>query len=78
MKKKIVILPGDGIGKEVTTEGKKVLQKIAEIFGHEFVFEEAVIGHDAIETMGNPLPEETLIKLKNCDAILFGSLSYFG
>ena len=76
MKKKIVILPGDGIGKEVTTEGKKVLQKIAEIFGHEFVFEEAVIGHDAIETMGNPLPEETLIKLKNCDAILFGAVGH--
>ena len=76
MKKKIVILPGDGIGKEVTTEGKKVLQKIAEIFGHEFVFEEAVIGHDAIEAMGNPLPEETLIKLKNCDAILFGAVGH--
>ena len=76
MKKKIVILPGDGIGKEVTTEGKKVLQKIAEIFGHEFVFEEAVIGHDAIETIGNPLPEETLIKLKNCDAILFGAVGH--
>ena len=76
MKKKIVILPGDGIGKEVTTEGKKVLQKIAEVFGHEFVFEEAVIGHDAIETMGNPLPEETLIKLKNCDAILFGAVGH--
>ncbi len=76
MKKKIVILPGDGIGKEVTTEGKKVLQKIAEIFVHEFVFEEAVIGHDAIETTGNPLPEETLIKLKNCDAILFGAVGH--
>jgi 3-isopropylmalate dehydrogenase len=60
MKRKIVILPGDGIGKEVTTEGKKVLEKIAELFGHSFVFDEAIIGHDAIEATGNPLPDETL------------------
>ncbi len=76
MKKKIVILPGDGIGKEVTTEGKSVLAKIAEIFGHEFEFEEASIGHDAIEATGNPLPDETLAKLKNCDAILFGAVGH--
>ena len=76
MKKKIIILPGDGIGKEVTTEGKRVLVKIAEIFGHEFEFDEALIGHEAIEATGNPLPDETLIKLKNCDAILFGAVGH--
>ena len=76
MKKKITILPGDGIGKEVTTEGKKVLIKIAELFGHEFEFDEALIGHDAIEATGNPLPDETLAKLKNCDAILFGAVGH--
>lgn len=76
MKKKIVILPGDGIGKEVTTEGKNVLVKIAELFGHEFTFDNATIGHDAIEATGNPLPDETLAKLKNCDAILFGAVGH--
>jgi 3-isopropylmalate dehydrogenase len=76
MKKKIIILPGDGIGKEVTTEGKKVLVKIAELFGHEFAFDTALVGHDAIEATGNPLPDETLIKLKNCDAILFGAVGH--
>lgn len=76
MNKKIVILPGDGIGKEVTAEGKKVLEKIGEIFGHEFSFDEATIGHDAIEATGNPLPDETLVKLKNCDAILFGAVGH--
>ncbi len=76
MKKKIVILPGDGIGKEVTTEGKRVLEKIAEVFGHEFEFDEATIGHDAIEATGSPLPDETLAKLKNCDAILFGAVGH--
>ncbi len=76
MKKKITILPGDGIGKEVTASGKKVLEQIAECFGHEFVFDYAMIGHEAIEATGNPLPEETLTKLKNCDAILFGAVGH--
>jgi 3-isopropylmalate dehydrogenase len=76
MKKKITILPGDGIGKEVTACGKKVLEQVAECFGHEFVFDEAIIGHDAIEATGNPLPDETLTKLKNCDAILFGAVGH--
>ncbi|MBT1703857.1 3-isopropylmalate dehydrogenase [Chryseosolibacter indicus] len=76
MKKKITILPGDGIGKEVTACGKKVLEQIAECFGHEFVFDYAVIGHDAIESTGDPLPEETLTKLKNTDAILFGAVGH--
>ena len=76
MKKRIVILPGDGIGKEVTTEGKKVLDKIAEIFGHEFEYDNATIGHDAIEATGNPLPDESLNKMKNADAILFGAVGH--
>jgi 3-isopropylmalate dehydrogenase len=76
MKKKITILPGDGIGKEVTTCGKKVLEQIAECFGHEFVFEYALIGHEAIEATGSPLPEETLATLKKSDAILFGAVGH--
>jgi 3-isopropylmalate dehydrogenase len=76
MKKKITIVPGDGIGKEVTASGKKVLEQIAECFGHEFIFDYAMIGHEAIEATGNPLPDETLTKLKNCDAILFGAVGH--
>src|SRR5688572_25182944 len=76
MKKKITIVPGDGIGKEVTACGKKVLEQIAECFGHEFIFDYAQIGHEAIEATGNPLPEETITKLKNCDAILFGAVGH--
>lgn len=74
MKRKIIILPGDGIGKEVTVQGRKVLERIAEIFDHDFEFDEALIGHEAIIAAGNPLPDETLAKLKNCDAILFGAV----
>ncbi len=76
MKKKITILPGDGIGKEVTASGKKVLEQIGDCFGHEFVFDYAMIGHEAIEATGNPLPDETLKKLKSCDAILFGAVGH--
>ena len=76
MKKKIVILPGDGIGKEVTLEGKKTIEKIAEVFGHEFEYDEALIGHEAIAATGNPLPDETLSKLRDCDAILFGAVGH--
>jgi 3-isopropylmalate dehydrogenase len=74
--KKIVILPGDGIGQEVTAEGKKVLQKIADGFGHRFEFDEALVGHAAIEATGQPLPDETLQKLHGCDAILFGAVGH--
>src|SRR5882672_1510450 len=76
MKRKIIVLPGDGIGKEVTAEGKKVLETIAALFDHEFEFDEATIGHDAIEATGNALPDESLAKLKNCDAILFGAVGH--
>jgi 3-isopropylmalate dehydrogenase len=76
MKKKIIILPGDGIGKEVTASGKKVLEQIGDCFGHEFIFDYAIIGHEAIEATGNPLPDETLKKLRNCDAILFGAVGH--
>ena len=76
MNKKIIILPGDGIGQEVTTEGKKVLERIAQLFGYNFEFDSALIGHQAIEVTGEPLPEATLQKLKNCDAILFGAVGH--
>src|SRR6478735_6067276 len=76
MRKRIVVLPGDGIGKEVTAEGKKVLETIASLFDHQFEFDEATIGHDAIEATGQALPDESLAKMKNCDAILFGAVGH--
>jgi 3-isopropylmalate dehydrogenase len=76
MKKNILIIPGDGIGPEVTTWGKAVLEKIASLFNHEFNFDEALMGHAAIEATGIPLPDETLEKAKNSDAILFGAIGH--
>lgn len=76
MKKHILVVPGDGIGQEVTQVGKKALEKIAEKFGHEFTYDEALIGHVAIEATGEPLPDETLVKMRASDAILFGAVGH--
>ena len=76
MKKNILIIPGDGIGQEVTTWGKKALEKVAEKYGHDFSFDEAIMGHTAIEATGDPLPENTLNKAKSSDAILFGAIGH--
>src|SRR5687768_14239932 len=74
--KHILIVPGDGIGQEVTAVGKKVLDKIAAKFGHTFSYDEALIGHVAIEATGNPLPDESLEKMRKSDAVLFGAVGH--
>lgn len=74
MKKNIAVLPGDGVGPEVIEQTVKVLKRIANKFGHEFLFEYGLIGAVAIEKTGNPLPDETLDLCKKSDAILFGAI----
>lgn len=76
MKKHILVIPGDGIGQEVTTVAQDVLVAIAQRFGHEFTFSEALIGHAAIEATGNPLPEATIFAARQSDAILFGAVGH--
>jgi 3-isopropylmalate dehydrogenase len=76
MNKHILIVPGDGIGQEVTAVGKKVLDKIAKKFNHEFTYDTALMGHVAIEATGNPLPDETLEKMRKSDAVLFGAVGH--
>jgi len=74
MKLKIAVLPGDGIGKEITDQGVKVLQAIARKFNHQFTFTTADIGAAAIEKTGNPLPDATIEVCKKSDAVLFGAI----
>src|SRR3546814_4585677 len=74
--KQILVVPGDGIGQEVTAVGKRVLDKIALKFGHTYTYDEALVGHVAIEATGNPLPDETLTKMKGSDAVLLGALGH--
>ncbi|MFV8442108.1 3-isopropylmalate dehydrogenase [Flavobacterium sp. LB2P44] len=74
MNLKIAVLSGDGIGPEVILQAKKALYAIGVVFDHEFVFEDALVGGDAIEKTGNPLPEQTLNLCLNTDAVLFGTV----
>ncbi|MEO8395619.1 MAG: isocitrate/isopropylmalate family dehydrogenase, partial [Chloroflexota bacterium] len=74
MKAKIMVIAGDGIGVEVTAASVEVLQKIAGKYGHEFTFEEALIGGIAIDKTGTALPDETLRLGEQSDAILLGAV----
>lgn len=74
MSKKIVILPGDGIGPEIVAEGIKVLEKIRDSFGLNIEWETALMGGAAYDAKGDPLPEETLALCRDADAILFGAV----
>ena len=76
MKKTIAVLPGDGVGPEVTAEAVKVLQTVAKKFHHDFVFEYGLIGHTAIEKTGTPLPKITKDLCLNSDAVLFGAIGH--
>lgn len=74
MEKNITVIPGDGIGPEVTAESIKVLNAIALKFGHKFHFHRELMGAIAIEKTGNPLPEKTLESAKKSDAVLLGAI----
>ena len=74
MRVKITILPGDGIGPEVTAEAVRVLQTIAGIHGFRFEFEEHAIGGVAIKQFGSPLPRKTLDACLASDAVLLGAV----
>lgn len=74
MNYKIAVLPGDGIGPEVTAESVKVLEAIGRKFGHTFNFEHGAVGGNAIDDYGNALPDSTLRTARASDAVLFGSV----
>jgi len=79
MKLKIAVLPGDGIGPEIMKQGVAVMDAIARKFGHEFEYEEALVGAHAIDVTGDPYPQHTHEVCMRADAVLFaavGSLKY--
>ncbi|MCK9401975.1 MAG: 3-isopropylmalate dehydrogenase [Chitinophagaceae bacterium] len=76
MEKKIAVIFGDGIGPEVTKQSIKVLNAVGHRFGHVFHYTEAIMGADAIDKTGNPLPDETITTCLNSDAILFGAIGH--
>ena len=74
LKKKIVLLPGDGIGPEVTRAAASILQECAREFQHQFDMLEMPIGGTAIDETGNPLPSETLEACRKADAVFLGAV----
>jgi 3-isopropylmalate dehydrogenase len=74
LKKTIMLLPGDGIGPEVTKAAANVLHECAKEFQHQFTFVEMPIGGTAIDKTGNPLPNETLDACKKADAVFLGAV----
>lgn len=73
---KIAVLPGDGIGPEITEVAKKIVEAVADKFNHSVSFEYGSCGADAIDKYGNPYPEETHALCKNSDAVLFGAVGH--
>jgi 3-isopropylmalate dehydrogenase len=74
MQARIALLPGDGIGPEVTAEGVRALNEIGNLFGHTFSFQEVLIGGCAIEAYGQPLPEATRQACREAQAVLLGAV----
>ncbi len=74
MNLKIAVLPGDGIGPEISVQGGAVMNAACEKFGHKVSYEYAICGADAIEKTGDPFPEETFRICMNADAVLFSAV----
>src|SRR5699024_4482406 len=74
MNKQIILLPGDGIGKEIMDAAKFVLNTVASEYGHRFTFHQHAIGGDAYDQLGTPLPEDTINACQSADAVLLGAV----
>lgn len=70
----ITLLPGDGVGPDVTASARTVLDAIASKYDHNFEYHDALIGGAAIDAVGDPLPPETIERCKGADAILLGAV----
>ncbi len=70
----ITLLPGDGIGPEVIASARRLLDVVAERYGHDFSFHEELIGGAAIDTTGEPLPEQTVARCQDAHAVLLGAV----
>jgi 3-isopropylmalate dehydrogenase len=74
MKLKIAVLPGDGIGPEISEQGVAVMTAVCNKFGHEVDYTHAICGADAIERVGDPFPDETFQICMDADAVLFSAV----
>lgn len=74
MRLQIAVLPGDGIGPEISAQGVAVMSAVCRRFGHEVTYTQALVGAAAIDATGNPFPDETYWICKAADAVLFSAV----
>jgi 3-isopropylmalate dehydrogenase len=74
VRKKIAVLPGDGIGPEIISQAIRVLNRIAERYNMHLEYHQALVGGAAYDATGHPLPAETLELCRQSDAVLFGAV----
>lgn len=70
---RIAVVPGDGIGREIVPQGRKVLEAVGKVFDHSFEFGEGLFGGAAIDATGECCPDDTLNLIESCDALLYGN-----
>jgi 3-isopropylmalate dehydrogenase len=74
MKLNIACIKGDGIGPEIVTQAQKVLNRVAQCYGHEIVYTDVLMGGASIDACGVPLTDEAIAAAKASDAVLMGSI----
>ena len=74
MKYQIGVISGDGIGPEITAQAQKVLDRVGSVYGHQFVYENILMGGCSIDATGVPLTDEAIAQAKASDAVLMGSI----
>jgi 3-isopropylmalate dehydrogenase len=71
---RITILPGDGVGPEVISEAKKILEAAGQKYGINMDFSEGIVGGAALDALGTPLPKDTIELVRKSDAVMFGAV----
>ncbi|MGI6751494.1 MAG: 3-isopropylmalate dehydrogenase [Anaerovoracaceae bacterium] len=74
MRYNVTVVPGDGVGPDIIREAMNVLEALGSRFNHEFIFTEKLAGGAAIDAVGIPLPEDTIMECKRADAVLLGAV----
>ena len=74
MNYKIALIHGDGIGPEIVTEARKILDKVCSVYGHTFTYKNVLLGGASIDVHGVPLTKEAIEEAKSSDAVLMGSI----
>ena len=74
MIKNIALIRGDGIGPEIVEQAQRVLDRVAQLYGHTFTYQEVAMGGNAIDRFGDPLPEAELCKCLESDSVLLGAV----